>query len=148
MSKSSQDKPKNWTCRSPSRSAKRKLASRTRPPPLWTPIRPTMPAQSCCKERTSKRFPMIRTTCSPICRLSLALPPAQMAARSTLTASPAASFHPKPLSEKFASTRIHFPRNTTSSRSEEHTSELQSRQYLVCRLLLEKKKHTAPTQQL
>src|SRR3712207_8943431 len=26
-------------------------------------------------------------------------------------------------------------------RSEEHTSELQSRQYLVCRLLLEKKKH-------
>src|SRR3712207_8774888 len=31
-------------------------------------------------------------------------------------------------------------------RSEEHTSELQSRQYLVCRLLLEKKKEdTAPT---
>src|SRR3712207_7785016 len=27
----------------------------------------------------------------------------------------------------------------TGSRSEEHTSELQSRQYLVCRLLLEKK---------
>src|SRR3712207_8237407 len=27
-------------------------------------------------------------------------------------------------------------------RSEEHTSELQSRQYLVCRLLLEKKNHT------
>src|SRR3712207_8402655 len=28
---------------------------------------------------------------------------------------------------------------STSRRSEEHTSELQSRQYLVCRLLLEKK---------
>src|SRR3712207_8685774 len=28
----------------------------------------------------------------------------------------------------------------TTKRSEEHTSELQSRQYLVCRLLLEKKK--------
>src|SRR3712207_8229841 len=28
-------------------------------------------------------------------------------------------------------------------RSEEHTSELQSRQYLVCRLLLEKKKYPA-----
>src|SRR3712207_7688302 len=28
------------------------------------------------------------------------------------------------------------------TRSEEHTSELQSRQYLVCRLLLEKKNHT------
>src|SRR5947209_9973437 len=30
-------------------------------------------------------------------------------------------------------------------RSEEHTSELQSRQYLVCRLLLEKKKKTEKT---
>src|SRR3712207_7438416 len=30
-------------------------------------------------------------------------------------------------------------------RSEEHTSELQSRQYLVCRLLLEKKKNTVHT---
>src|SRR3712207_8144604 len=30
-------------------------------------------------------------------------------------------------------------------RSEEHTSELQSRQYLVCRLLLEKKKYIACT---
>src|SRR5438445_9362650 len=29
---------------------------------------------------------------------------------------------------------------TIGDRSEEHTSELQSRQYLVCRLLLEKKK--------
>src|SRR3712207_9531349 len=29
------------------------------------------------------------------------------------------------------------------ARSEEHTSELQSRQYLVCRLLLEKKKNKA-----
>src|SRR3712207_7374502 len=28
-----------------------------------------------------------------------------------------------------------------AGRSEEHTSELQSRQYLVCRLLLEKKQH-------
>src|SRR5258707_12792879 len=32
----------------------------------------------------------------------------------------------------------------TGNRSEEHTSELQSRQYLVCRLLLEKKKHALP----
>src|SRR3712207_8007427 len=30
--------------------------------------------------------------------------------------------------------------NGAGARSEEHTSELQSRQYLVCRLLLEKKK--------
>src|SRR3712207_8527484 len=32
-------------------------------------------------------------------------------------------------------------RLTRFRRSEEHTSELQSRQYLVCRLLLEKKNH-------
>src|SRR3712207_7241002 len=31
--------------------------------------------------------------------------------------------------------------NISNDRSEEHTSELQSRQYLVCRLLLEKKKN-------
>src|SRR3712207_7539013 len=36
----------------------------------------------------------------------------------------------------------HAP-SSSSPRSEEHTSELQSRQYLVCRLLLEKKQHTA-----
>src|SRR3712207_8940664 len=37
--------------------------------------------------------------------------------------------------------------NDVQRRSEEHTSELQSRQYLVCRLLLEKKKqpNTSPT---
>src|SRR3712207_7411111 len=33
-----------------------------------------------------------------------------------------------------------WPVSSTWRRSEEHTSELQSRQYLVCRLLLEKKK--------
>src|SRR3712207_8916258 len=37
-------------------------------------------------------------------------------------------------------------RRSVSWRSEEHTSELQSRQYLVCRLLLEKKK--IPARQL
>src|SRR3712207_7009712 len=35
--------------------------------------------------------------------------------------------------------RRHPRGSTGSGRSEEHTSELQSRQYLVCRLLLEKK---------
>src|SRR3712207_8708183 len=41
--------------------------------------------------------------------------------------------------------RNHDPASLTAqprhTRSEEHTSELQSRQYLVCRLLLEKKKY-------
>src|SRR3712207_7451450 len=35
--------------------------------------------------------------------------------------------------------RIRRVASTAPRRSEEHTSELQSRQYLVCRLLLEKK---------
>src|SRR3712207_8813535 len=39
---------------------------------------------------------------------------------------------PRPVAD-----RVHL---TEDLRSEEHTSELQSRQYLVCRLLLEKKK--------
>src|SRR3712207_8951559 len=39
--------------------------------------------------------------------------------------------------EAFRSPLVH---EAVRSRSEEHTSELQSRQYLVCRLLLEKKK--------
>src|SRR3712207_8859951 len=38
--------------------------------------------------------------------------------------------------------RIHQREIYVFTRSEEHTSELQSRQYLVCRLLLEKKKNT------
>src|SRR5436309_8090652 len=36
-------------------------------------------------------------------------------------------------------------RATAGRRSEEHTSELQSRENLVCRLLLEKKKPTPPS---
>src|SRR3712207_8408638 len=37
--------------------------------------------------------------------------------------------------------RIEDRNGNAATRSEEHTSELQSRQYLVCRLLLEKKNH-------
>src|SRR3712207_8628102 len=37
--------------------------------------------------------------------------------------------------------RDRSPSTENAHRSEEHTSELQSRQYLVCRLLLEKKKN-------
>src|SRR5258708_32173732 len=39
-------------------------------------------------------------------------------------------------------------RKPPSTRSEEHTSELQSPDHLVCRLLLEKKKKTHPTPHL
>src|SRR3712207_9522420 len=40
----------------------------------------------------------------------------------------------------FGIDHVHAPKAGVIPRSEEHTSELQSRQYLVCRLLLEKKK--------
>src|SRR3712207_7574264 len=46
---------------------------------------------------------------------------------------------PRHLAQARAGEQIGTPRHR---RSEEHTSELQSRQYLVCRLLLEKKKTT------
>src|SRR5690625_6613657 len=44
--------------------------------------------------------------------------------------------------KKGTSTPISFEEQYISTRSEEHTSELQSRGHLVCRLLLEKKKYT------
>src|SRR3712207_7945814 len=47
---------------------------------------------------------------------------------------------PEPCEATAKSVRSRRRRNSSASRSEEHTSELQSRQYLVCRLLLEKKK--------
>src|SRR3712207_8049456 len=51
-------------------------------------------------------------------------------------------FIPIPSDSVDGATRVPLPRDKASlcvRRSEEHTSELQSRQYLVCRLLLEKK---------
>src|SRR2546422_6732492 len=69
-------------------------------------------------------------------------------AQATAPADPAAS--PPPLaSSATASKRIYTPadfarfapKTAFDMRSEEHTSELQSRLHLVCRLLLEKKKN-------
>src|SRR2546422_5405943 len=44
------------------------------------------------------------------------------------------------LSEKIANEASQMRQRALTARSEEHTSELQSRLHLVCRLLLEKKK--------
>src|SRR5690625_6705407 len=44
---------------------------------------------------------------------------------------------------RFMCTRIPISKPHSTSRSEEHTSELQSRGHLVCRLLLEKKHQTS-----
>src|SRR2546422_3856758 len=45
--------------------------------------------------------------------------------------------------ERRSSSVSRFSRRLCANRSEEHTSELQSRLHLVCRLLLEKKKQFA-----
>src|SRR2546425_8152856 len=42
---------------------------------------------------------------------------------------------------RLASVTVRYTQGPTLNRSEEHTSELQSLAYLVCRLLLEKKKN-------
>src|SRR3712207_7050166 len=52
----------------------------------------------------------------------------------------ASSSHADGVSSRQAPVQSRVKRLRRASRSEEHTSELQSRQYLVCRLLLEKKK--------
>src|SRR5690349_22322048 len=72
--------------------------------------------------------------------------------RSTLATTPASSravaaarwwrLGPSPLIS--STTAIATPPTTNPMRSEEHTSELQSRRDLVCRLLLEKKKYRQP----
>src|SRR3712207_7279508 len=67
---------------------------------------------------------------STLFRSSRASPAAGISSSATPPASPI------PSRARVSSVRSAAP----SSRSEEHTSELQSRQYLVCRLLLEKKK--------
>src|SRR3712207_7201408 len=51
--------------------------------------------------------------------------------------------HPDPLSHRAVERWRSDELDMRAQRSEEHTSELQSRQYLVCRLLLEKKKNRA-----
>src|SRR3712207_8382586 len=52
----------------------------------------------------------------------------------------AVDWRPLPAPTTAARTGTGLDVRVTADRSEEHTSELQSRQYLVCRLLLEKKK--------
>src|SRR5438874_10515064 len=47
---------------------------------------------------------------------------------------------PRTKAYEFGVRAMHRPRAEAGARSEEHTSELQSRRDLVCRLLLEKKK--------
>src|SRR3712207_9068806 len=70
----------------------------------------------------------------PICRWSS--PPGQEIAKGAAPKSAFGELVGHPVDE---AARHEIERG--ADRSEEHTSELQSRQYLVCRLLLEKKKN-------
>src|SRR2546422_8472581 len=89
---------------------------------------------------------------SPVSRSSPAAPPAP-AARTPPAPPPKGTPDPTPAAARRCrapprsrGTPPRFPwsrRGCSTDRSEEHTSELQSRLHLVCRLLLEKKKMTA-----
>src|SRR3712207_7221679 len=70
---------------------------------------------------------LFRSTQGSSRRFSAALRPSSPSSASSFASSSRAACH---------SSRVP---TLCSERSEEHTSELQSRQYLVCRLLLEKK---------
>src|SRR3712207_7689048 len=65
-------------------------------------------------------------------------PPRPRPARGRTPASPPRARSPRHRGSRSSRTRTSD--RPSRCRSEEHTSELQSRQYLVCRLLLEKKK--------
>src|SRR3712207_7078010 len=67
---------------------------------------------------------------------------------STCRASSSSSAPPSASSQAWNSRVSPSSACTRTCRSEEHTSELQSRQYLVCRLLLEKKKKKASSHHL
>src|SRR3712207_5745501 len=83
----------------------------------------------------STLFPYTTLFRSVSCSRSAVRVPARSSPSSTTSSgsTPRRSFEPDGTGASAAS------RNSTTTRSEEHTSELQSRQYLVCRLLLEKK---------
>src|SRR5258707_11955488 len=74
-----------------------------------------------------------RSTLFPYTTLFRSLPPRRCAGRRAR--------HLRPAEPRLR--RIERLHGCRPARSEEHTSELQSRQYLVCRLLLEKKKYEA-----
>src|SRR3712207_6362604 len=97
-----------------------KLRSEAASPYLFWNVMGKRPEGFTLPESTSA---MLFPTCSPLCHV-----------------------HTRPSTRCFheaVSTGLHTFNSTTTFfpalRSEEHTSELQSRQYLVCRLLLEKK---------
>src|SRR3712207_8472134 len=84
-----------------------------------------------------------RSTLFPYTTLfrSPAHPPAAQLHSGSTSSSTASSDSASSVSSSASSSSYSSSIQRSSVRSEEHTSELQSRQYLVCRLLLEKKKN-------
>src|SRR3712207_7474187 len=80
--------------------------------------------------------PTFRLLCTLLCALLLLFPSA------SCKRGPKTKL--EPIDEIVRKTDVAPPPEPVKRRSEEHTSELQSRQYLVCRLLLEKKELVSP----
>src|SRR3712207_9380396 len=76
----------------------------------------------------------------PILLPDAVMAPAAASLEESVTSRPAVVEPPSCTDPAEARTTSAFAPEACSVRSEEHTSELQSRQYLVCRLLLENKK--------
>src|SRR5690606_41532267 len=111
---------------------------------------PVVPLDRCCARRRSPprspRFPYTTLFRSVLAVAALdageaVTPPAPVAIEPIEVAEQAKAVAPVPFTRPPGLTRKVA---ATPPRSEEHTSELQSRENLVCRLLLEKKK-TSPT---
>src|SRR2546422_7117614 len=92
------------------------------------------------------RSPISRvpSTGSPGAAMSLVRAPPASAARTAASTASAAWPSPSPCRSSIAADAM-APMGFATPRSEEHTSELQSRLHLVCRLLLEKKKDNDAT---
>src|SRR5207302_8432285 len=97
------------------------------PSVLWCPSPPAAPPSSPTRRSSDLEYPLDRMW-------STGLPDAE-----------AEPYHRRIRAQ--AEQELHGlrPNAPVIGRSEEHTSELQSRENLVCRLLLEKKKHTKHT---
>src|SRR5215204_7073973 len=94
--------------------------------------RPRRPANSSCNAIAMPAFRKARSACWSAGRTKDASSPRSPASTACSSRGP-----PAPVPHCTSSSR---KRRARSSRSEEHTSELQSHSDLVCRLLLEKKK--------
>src|SRR5258707_11576301 len=92
----------------------------------------TAPPRICVLSRLTPR-----STVAPNARVSVAIV-------MLVIATGDADFDAHPTKSEPAANVAWNQSGTRNVRSEEHTSELQSRQYLVCRLLLEKKKTNTP----